>query len=125
MQTVYSFGPAPDGTDPAAAMIQASDGNFYGTTVTGGTNGNGTVFQYNPFSGAYTILYNFSATDSATGDNADGAAPRVRRWSKDWTAISTARLPHGAARMPAPARYSGSPSAGVFTTLHAFSGHSL
>jgi uncharacterized repeat protein (TIGR03803 family) len=52
-----------------AALVQGTDGNFYGTTAYGGTgtacyNGNpnivgcGTVFQITP-SGAFTTLYNF------------------------------------------------------------------
>jgi uncharacterized repeat protein (TIGR03803 family) len=30
------------------ALIQGTDGNFYGTTQSGGTNGDGTVFKYTP-----------------------------------------------------------------------------
>ena len=56
-----------DGADPAAALLQASDGSFYGTTYGGGTNGAGTVFRMTP-GGALTSLYSF------TGGN-DGAGP--------------------------------------------------
>jgi uncharacterized repeat protein (TIGR03803 family) len=36
LTTLYNFGSTPtDGTDPAGALIQASDGNFYGTTNEG------------------------------------------------------------------------------------------
>ena len=34
-----------DGAQPSAGLIQASDGNFYGSTNAGGTNGEGTVFK--------------------------------------------------------------------------------
>jgi uncharacterized repeat protein (TIGR03803 family) len=44
--TLYSFGSFPnDGSDPQAGLVQGSDGNFYGTTAFGGTNGWGTVFK--------------------------------------------------------------------------------
>jgi uncharacterized repeat protein (TIGR03803 family) len=51
-----------DGTDPVAELIQATDGNFYGTTFYGGANGpvanSGTVFEMTP-SGSVTILHSF------------------------------------------------------------------
>ena len=44
--TVYSFGDLPtDGVGPAAALVQGSDGNFYGTTQTGGSGNDGTIFE--------------------------------------------------------------------------------
>ena len=43
---LYSFGSsAADGTQPSGALLQASDGNFYGTTLSGGTANAGTVFK--------------------------------------------------------------------------------
>ena len=52
-----------DGANPRAALVQASDGNFYGTTTTGGASGNclggcGTVFKMTP-QGTLTTLYSF------------------------------------------------------------------
>jgi hypothetical protein len=43
LTTLYSFD-ATDGNQPYAGVIQATDGNFYGTTVYGGTSSIGTVF---------------------------------------------------------------------------------
>jgi len=53
-----------DGTGPSAGLAQATDGNFYGTTYSGGTAYNGVIFQITP-DGAYSILYNFDGTHGA------------------------------------------------------------
>ena len=46
---LYSFpGYAGDGYFPQAGLVQGSDGNFYGTTYGGGTNGYGIVFRISP-----------------------------------------------------------------------------
>lgn len=46
---VYAFGAnSNDGSDTQANLIQASDGNFYGTTRGGGTYGYGTIFRITP-----------------------------------------------------------------------------
>ena len=50
-----------DGQGPRAPLVQSSDGNFYGTTVLGGSPGGGTVFRISP-SGSYTNLHSFSVT---------------------------------------------------------------
>jgi uncharacterized repeat protein (TIGR03803 family) len=63
---LYSFaGGTTDGADPAASLIQGSDGSFYGTTRSGGTSGGGTVFKITS-AGVETVLYSFSF--SAGGD---------------------------------------------------------
>src|SRR6516165_10239205 len=69
---LYSFTGGVDGAVRSAALIQASDGNFYGTTSAGGGSGCGgsgcgTVFEMT-LDGTVTTLYSFS------GD-ADGAKP--------------------------------------------------
>ncbi len=56
----------PDGATPTG-IIQARDGNFYGTTNYGGTAGVGTIFKISP-SGQFTMLYSFcSQANCATG----------------------------------------------------------
>ncbi len=47
------------GTYPQSDLIQALDGNFYGTTAQGGTNSLGTFFRVTP-AGALTTLYSFT-----------------------------------------------------------------
>jgi len=53
-----------DGSNPMTTVLQATDGNFYGTTHQGGTYGYGTVFEITP-SGALTTLHTFEFTDGA------------------------------------------------------------
>ena len=44
-QELHAFTDRPDGAVPHGGLVQGSDGNFYGTTVYGGTWGYGTVFR--------------------------------------------------------------------------------
>jgi uncharacterized repeat protein (TIGR03803 family) len=59
-----------DGSGPEAALVQATDGNFYGTTVGGGTQGYGTVYEVTP-TGKLTTLYSFCPQTGCP----DGAFP--------------------------------------------------
>ena len=52
------------GGNPYAALVQATDGNLYGTTYTGGAYGDGTVFKITT-GGALTPLHSFDGTDGA------------------------------------------------------------
>jgi len=77
LTTLYSFAGYPtEGGYPQAALVQASDGNFYGTTYLGGSSGDcsyfgcGTVFKITP-TGKLTTLHNFCAQTNCT----DGATP--------------------------------------------------
>lgn len=49
-----------DGSNPLSNLVQASDGNFYGTTAGGGANGDGSVYEVTP-TGGYNLLYSFTA----------------------------------------------------------------
>src|ERR1035441_10019462 len=59
LTSLYSFGGGNDGVTPEAALVQGSDGSFYGTTAGGGTNNLGTVFKIST-NGALTSLYSFT-----------------------------------------------------------------
>ncbi len=70
---LYSFCAEPecvDGTEPYAGLVQAVDGNFYGTAAYGGANSGGTVFRIGP-DGMLATLYNFCAQSNCT----DGSYP--------------------------------------------------
>jgi uncharacterized repeat protein (TIGR03803 family) len=59
LTVLHSFiGPPTDGSAPSSPPIQGTDGNFYGTTVQGGTQNFGTVYKVTP-AGTLTTLYSF------------------------------------------------------------------
>jgi uncharacterized repeat protein (TIGR03803 family) len=64
-----------DGQMPSGALVQGSDGNFYGTTHYGGANGTGTIFRVSP-AGAFTSLYSFSKA-AAGAALTNGAVPNA------------------------------------------------
>ena len=66
---LHSFDGSTEGACPAAALIEASDGNLYGTAAGGGAGGHGTVFRSST-SGAITTLHAFSVADGDTPESA-------------------------------------------------------
>jgi len=68
LTTLYNFHGA-DGSSPYAGLMQASNGNLYGTTSAGGANGDGTVFEITT-SGTLTTVHNFNHLSPI-----DGAQP--------------------------------------------------
>jgi uncharacterized repeat protein (TIGR03803 family) len=73
LTTLYSFcseNNCVDGASPQAGLVQATDGNLFGTAVGGGNNGYGTVFKIDK-NGKFTTLYNFCSQSGCT----DGANP--------------------------------------------------
>jgi uncharacterized repeat protein (TIGR03803 family) len=70
LTVLHGFAGGPtDGSDPTAALVQATDGNFYGTTTAGGPADKGTVFKMTP-AGIVTILHFFDGTDGASPQGA-------------------------------------------------------
>jgi uncharacterized repeat protein (TIGR03803 family) len=77
LTTLHSFD-STDGCYPVAGLVQGTDGNLYGTTGGGGTNGycgppydtGGTVFKITP-GGILTTLYSFCSQANC----ADGMGP--------------------------------------------------
>jgi len=71
LTSLYSFcsdGNCATGETPYATLVQASNGDFYGTTYQGGAHYYGTVFEISP-AGELTTLYSFcSLTNCADGE---------------------------------------------------------
>ena len=64
---IHSFGGPGDGSAPYGTLIQASDGNLYGTTAAGGANGTGAVIRLTlPPTPAESVVYSFAATGDGT-----------------------------------------------------------
>ena len=119
LTVLHSFS-GPDGAQPAAGLIQAKDGFFYGTTSAGGSLGLGTVYKMDG-SGTVTVLRSLSA--------ADGTVPLAGLiQGTDGNFYGTASA-GGSSACTAPVLNNGcggtvfrvSP-AGDFAVLHAFSG---
>lgn len=63
-----------EGAAPAANLI-LSGATLYGTTSTGGANGNGTVFSVGTNGTNFKVLHTFAATGGPLAGNVDGANP--------------------------------------------------
>jgi uncharacterized repeat protein (TIGR03803 family) len=115
--TLYSFcaqSGCADGAAPSAALIQASDGDFYGTTTQGGADGLGTVFKITP-GGTLTTLHSFCSPylpDCADGGNPSGGLVQAADGYLYGAARSQGAYRHGTI-------FKISPS-GTLTTLYAF-----
>ena len=59
LTTLVNFDDYNNGENPYAALLQGSDGNFYGTTSSGGSGGRGTIFKMTA-AGDLTTLVNFA-----------------------------------------------------------------
>ena len=108
LTTLYTFNPLPDGLSPYGGLVQGSDGNFYGTTNTGGTYSYGTIYKITP-TGGLTILRSL-----AYSDGVDPQSNLIR--GQDGNFYGTA--PYGG-----PSGYGvvfSITPAGVFNILHAF-----
>ncbi len=127
------------GANPYAELLQASDGNFYGTTAYGGTGkcpniyeggytGCGTIFRMTP-TGTVTTLYSFPY-DTTTGIAPNGAFPTAGLiQAKDGYLYGVTQQGGGSAAYGCNAIGCGTvfrmSLSGTFTLLHQFcAGHS-
>jgi uncharacterized repeat protein (TIGR03803 family) len=119
--SLYSFcaqSGCPDGYNPYAGLVLASDGNFYGTTALGGTSGVGTVFRMTP-AGQFTTLYTFVCTNGE-GDCPDGQAPNGLIQASDGNLYGTTVLDGGAHGGSAGGTIFQVTTTGALTTLYTF-----
>src|SRR2546427_10654968 len=73
-KVLHNFGNGADGIQPCAGLIFDAAGDLFGTTLAGGANGYGTVFELMPNpGGSWTekILHNFN------NNGTDGLYPRA------------------------------------------------
>jgi uncharacterized repeat protein (TIGR03803 family) len=108
---LYSFSGGSDGANPEAGLVQGSDGDFYGTTYSGGTSNHGTVFKMTA-SGSFTNLYSFRG-----GDGANPRAALVQGGDGYFYGTTT----YGGNSCGCGTIFKISPS-GVFTNLYSFNG---
>ena len=117
--TLYTFGIGSNVTNPSGRLLQGTDGNFYGTTITGGDIGYGTVFMLTP-AGVLTIFHSFAGGGDGNGPAAgvvqgsDGNFYGTTAGGNDISFINN-NTP-GTVFMLTPA--------GVLTTLYNFTGES-
>ena len=69
-KAAYTFPCDSGGANPSAPLVQATDGNFYGTTLYGGTDGEGTIFKMTE-QGVVSIVHSFGEVSQ------DGASPNM------------------------------------------------
>ena len=108
----YSFTGLDDGYAPEAALVQGSDGNFYGTSSSGAFYYSGTVFKISP-SGSFTILYTFGMPTGAGPE-----APLVQGSDGNFYGTTTAGG-EGDCEAGCPTIFKISPG-GTLTTLYTF-----
>jgi uncharacterized repeat protein (TIGR03803 family) len=99
------------------ALLALSGSTLYGTTTAGGAGANGTVFSLSTNGATFAVLHDFSAPDSNTGTNTDGALPFGGLILSGNTLYGTASA-GGAGG--AGVVFTMNTSGGGFTTLHDF-----
>ena len=75
IKVIHNFtGTGGDGSFPDSPLIQAPDGNLYGTTHDGGANGSGEIFKIT-LAGVFTTLHSFDVYSGGFRLNNDGGGP--------------------------------------------------
>ena len=107
LATLYSFGAGNDGANPAAGLVEGSDGTFFGMTTTGGASGMGTIFRISVSGGLRPLQF---AQDKARIPSPDSLR----------TALESFTEPRGRADRQTPVNCLSDCIAGSLKTLHSF-----
>jgi uncharacterized repeat protein (TIGR03803 family) len=78
----YNFRGDNGAAYPSGKLIQASNGKIYGMTYAGGTNDQGTIYEFDPETKSVTTRYNFGSI------GADGSSP----WGASLTDANNGKL---------------------------------
>jgi uncharacterized repeat protein (TIGR03803 family) len=111
LTTLHSFDNT-DGANPWAGLVQARNGDFYGTTTGSGANDYGTVFKITP-GGKLTSLYSFCSLPNCT-DGLNPASTLVQATDGDFYGATSAYYGNGLGTV-----FKITPG-GKLTTLHSF-----
>jgi len=107
LTTLHHFAGGSEGAYPYAGVIEAADGNLYGTTLSGGIFDSGTIFRLDA-AGTLTTLHTFpynTLTYAGLVQAADGSFYGMNRFHRDAHGGTIFRLD----------------AAGAFTIVHSFS----
>ena len=117
LTTLHFFSAAADGCSPTSGLVQATDGNLYGTAFSCGlpyTTSSGTIFKITP-EGDFTLLHTF--TNVLTGLNPQGGLMQA----SDGNFYGTTEIggKYGDSTTASGTVWKMTPS-GAFTVLHSF-----
>ncbi|MGO4885140.1 MAG: choice-of-anchor tandem repeat GloVer-containing protein [Bryobacteraceae bacterium] len=118
LTTLYNFcslSGCTDGAYPLAGLIQAANGELYGTTANGGANGLGTIFKISVTTGLLRTVYSFCSLSGCT-DGLEPFAGLIQGKSGDFygTTLGGGASGNGTIFKMTPT--------GTLTTLHSFNG---
>jgi uncharacterized repeat protein (TIGR03803 family) len=108
---LYRFGTGNDAIQPNFSLTYVS-GTLYGTTMTGGSSGDGAIFSVDAKSGSETVLYNFTG-------KSDGGFPQCTLVAENGILYGTTSA-YGA--LNSGTIFEFDPASKKLTTLHSFSG---
>ena len=100
---------------PMSILVQARDGNLYGTSTGGGTSGKGTIFKLTP-DGKVTVMHSFAGPDGCMGP----IASLIDQANNGLTLGSDGNLYGIAVCSEAAGVFFKMSTDGTFTVLHAF-----